>query len=63
VSAAELATLLATPRYQVAPDGTVEPSPSASACIHAAARRDGSVLRIETRCAGLLPLRAWRPLR
>lgn len=63
VSAAELATLLAAPRYQVASDGTAVPSPSASACLHVAARRDGSVLRIETRCAGLLPLRAWRPLR
>jgi len=31
--------------------------------MHAGLRVDGSVARVETNCAGLMPLRSWRPMK
>lgn len=63
VSAADLEAMLASPRYRVAGDGAPVRQGTTGTCMHAGLRVDGSVARVETNCAGLMPLRSWRPMR
>jgi type IV pilus assembly protein PilY1 len=63
ISAGELASMLGAAVHRLSPDDGSVQRTSAGSCLHAGARLDGSVVRIETRCAGLMPLRAWRPMK
>lgn len=63
MAAADLEAMLANPRYQIAGDGgPVQHGPTGT-CMHAGLRVDGSVARVATNCAGLMPLRSWRPMK
>lgn len=63
ISASDLETMLANPRYRVPGDGgPVQQGPTGT-CMHAGLRVDGSVARVDTNCAGLMPLRSWRPMK
>ena len=63
ISASDLETMLSNPRYRVAGDGGPVRQATTGACMHAGLRIDGSVVRVETNCAGLMPLRSWRPMK
>ena len=63
ISASDLETMLSNPRYRVAGDGGPVRQATSGACMHAGLRIDGSVVRVETNCAGLMPLRSWRPMK
>lgn len=63
LSASDLETMLANPRYRVAGDGGLVQPGTTGTCMHAGLRIDGSVVRVETNCAGLMPLRSWRPMK
>jgi hypothetical protein len=63
LSVADLEAMLANPRYRVRGDGVPVEQGTAGTCIHAGLRVDGSVARVETNCAGLMPLRSWRPMK
>jgi type IV pilus assembly protein PilY1 len=63
VSTSDLEAMLANPRYRVAGDGAPVRQGAAGTCMHAGLRIDGSVARVETNCAGLMPLRSWRPMK
>ena len=63
MAASDLETMLANPRYRIAGDGgSVQHAPTGT-CMHAGLRIDGSVARVATKCAGLMPLRSWRPMK
>jgi uncharacterized glyoxalase superfamily protein PhnB len=55
--------MLASPPYRVAGDGGPVRQAATGACMHAGLRIDGSVVRVDTNCAGLMPLRSWRPMK
>jgi hypothetical protein len=63
VSGLELEMLLARPRYRVSGDAAAVEEVTAGTCAHAGVRVDGSVVRVATNCAGVMPLRSWRPMR
>jgi type IV pilus assembly protein PilY1 len=63
ISASDLETMLANPRYRVPGDGGPVQQETAGVCMHAGLRIDGSVARVDTNCAGLMPLRSWRPMK
>jgi type IV pilus assembly protein PilY1 len=63
ISASELETMLANPRYRVDGDSGPVRQSATGACLHAGLRIDGSVARVDTNCAGLMPLRSWRPMK
>ncbi len=63
LAASDLETMLANPRYRVAGDGGLVQHGTTGTCMHAGLRIDGSVARVETNCAGLMPLRSWRPMK
>jgi len=63
ISAPDLETMLANPRYRIPGDGGPVQQGSTGTCMHAGLRIDGSVARVETNCAGLMPLRSWRPMK
>ena len=63
LSALKNTSMLASPVHRLSSDGGSVQRSSAGSCLHAGVRVDGSVVQIETRCAGLMPLRAWRPMK
>ncbi|HET9025219.1 MAG TPA: hypothetical protein VFN64_11640, partial [Burkholderiaceae bacterium] len=63
ISRPDLDRMLSSPRYRVASEaGSVQPAATGT-CMHAGLRVDGSVARVATNCAGLMPLRSWRPMK
>ena len=63
VSVADLEAMLASPSYRIQGDGAPVRQGHGGTCLHAGLRVDGSVVRVDTNCAGLMPLRAWRPMK
>ena len=63
LSASDLETMLANPRYRIPGEGGTVQQGATGTCMHAGLRVDGSVARVETNCAGLMPLRSWRPMK
>ncbi len=63
LSVSDLETMLANPRYRIPGDGGPAQQAARGTCMHAGLRVDGSVARVETNCAGLMPLRSWRPMK
>jgi hypothetical protein len=55
--------MLANPRFRIAGEGGPVRQATTGTCLHAGLRIDGSVVRVETNCAGLMPLRSWRPMK
>jgi hypothetical protein len=54
--------MLSNPKYRMSGNQPVQQGGTGT-CVHAGLRVDGTVARIPTNCAGLMPLRAWRPMR
>ena len=63
VSVADLEAMLASPSYRIQGDGAPVRQGHGGTCLHAGLRVDGSVARVDTNCAGLMPLRSWRPMK
>jgi type IV pilus assembly protein PilY1 len=40
-----------------------EPASTSGTCLHAALTIDGSAAKVATNCAGVMPMRAWRPMK
>ncbi|HQR20264.1 MAG TPA: PilC/PilY family type IV pilus protein [Burkholderiaceae bacterium] len=62
MTAADVKTMLQNPKYSVSSGVAVQNGPVGT-CAHVGLRVDGTVARIPTACAGLLPMRSWRPVR
>lgn len=62
LSVGDMQTMLQDPKYKQQGARTVLQGPVGT-CAHVGLRVDGSMARIPTACAGLLPLRTWRPVR
>lgn len=62
MSAADVTTMMQNPKYRLSGNNAVVQGPTAE-CAHVGLRVDGTVARIPTACAGLMPLRSWRPVR
>ena len=62
MSAADVKTMMQNPKYSVS-SGRATSNTAAGTCAHVGLRVDGTVARIPTACAGLMPLRSWRPVR
>jgi Tfp pilus tip-associated adhesin PilY1 len=62
MSAADVKTMLQNPKYTVT-SGVAAQNGAVGTCAHVGLRVDGTVARIPTACAGLLPMRSWRPVR
>jgi type IV pilus assembly protein PilY1 len=58
----DLTTLLGTPKYQMSGNKAVQQG-AVGQCTHVGLRVDGSMAAVPTQCAGLMPLRVWRPIR
>ena len=61
MNAADVNTMMSNPKYR----GTGMPvaQDTANQCSNVGLRVDGTVASIQTNCVGLMPVRAWRPLR
>ena len=62
MSDTDVKTMLANPRYKMSGNRAVQ-VPAGGVCAHVGMRVDGTIARIPTVCAGLMPLRSWRPVR
>jgi type IV pilus assembly protein PilY1 len=62
MSAADVKTMLQNPKYKLSGTNAVQQGATGT-CAHVGLRVDGTVARIPTVCAGLLPMRTWRPMR
>ena len=62
MSAADVKTMLANPKYRQS-GGRAERQGATGTCAHVGLKVDGTVARIPTACAHLVPLRTWRPVR
>jgi type IV pilus assembly protein PilY1 len=62
MNAADVKTMLQNPKYTITGGQAVQNTASGT-CAHVGLRVDGTVARIPTVCAGLQPIRSWRPLR
>jgi type IV pilus assembly protein PilY1 len=62
MTADDVKTMLSNPKYRMSGNQPVQQGGTGT-CVHAGLRVDGTVARIPTNCAGLMPLRAWRPMR
>jgi type IV pilus assembly protein PilY1 len=62
MTATEVTTMLSSPKYRKPGNQPVQQGPTGT-CVHAGLRVDGTVARIPTNCAGMMPLRSWRPMR
>lgn len=58
----DVKTMLSNPKYRMSGAQPVQQG-ATGACVHAGLRVDGTVARIPTNCAGMMPLRSWRPMR
>ena len=63
MTAADVTTMLASPKYRMGGGTQPQQQGGFGACVHAGLRVDGTVARIPTNCAGMMPLRSWRPMR
>ena len=63
MSAADVKAMLANPKYRRQPSGRAIQQGATGTCAHVGLKVDGTVARIPTACAGLIPLRTWRPVR
>ena len=61
-TASDVTTMLSNPKYRMSGNRPVQQGATGT-CVHAGLRVDGTVARIPTNCAGLMPLRSWRPMR
>ena len=59
---ADLQTMLNNPKYKKGATGPTLQGPVGT-CAHIGLKVDGTMARIPTRCAGIMPLRTWRPVR
>jgi type IV pilus assembly protein PilY1 len=62
MTAADVKTMMMSPKYSIAAGRAVSTT-AAGTCAHVGLRVDGTVARIPTACAGLLPIRSWQPVR
>ena len=62
MTADEVKTMMSNPKYRMSGNQPVQQGVT-GVCVHAGLRVDGTVARIPTNCAGLMPLRSWRPMR
>jgi hypothetical protein len=62
MTAADVKTMMQNPKFR-STSGTAKSITAAGVCAHVGLRVDGTVARIPTACAGLLPLRSWQPVR
>ncbi len=62
MSAGDVKTMMQNPKYTITAGRAVQ-SGATGTCAHVGLRVDGTVARIPTVCAGLLPIRSWRPVR
>jgi type IV pilus assembly protein PilY1 len=62
MTAADVKTMMQNPKYSIS-SGRAVSNTAAGTCAHVGLRVDGTVARIPTACAGLLPLRSWQPVR
>jgi type IV pilus assembly protein PilY1 len=62
MSAAEVKTMLSTPKYRLS-GGTAVNLDGVGPCVNVGLRVDGTFARIPVNCAGTLPMRTWRPVR
>jgi len=62
MSASDVTTMLSSPKYRMSGNQPVQQGATGT-CVHAGLRVDGTVARIPTNCAGMMPLRAWRPMK
>jgi type IV pilus assembly protein PilY1 len=59
---ADVKTMLTNPKYKMSGNRAVQQG-ATGVCAHVGMRVDGTIARIPTVCAGLMPLRSWRPVR
>ena len=62
MSDSDVKTMLQTPKYNMKAGRAVAVGPTGT-CAHVGIKVDGTMARIPTKCAGLMPLRTWRPVR
>jgi hypothetical protein len=62
MNAGDVKTMMQNPKYTITAGRAVQ-SGATGTCAHVGLRVDGTVARIPTVCAGLLPIRSWRPVR
>jgi type IV pilus assembly protein PilY1 len=63
MTAADVTTMMSSPKYRVSGTGQAIEQGATGTCTHVGLHVNGTWARIPTNCAGMLPLRAWRPLR
>lgn len=61
MSTADVKTMISNPKYRGT--GTPVAQDTGNDCSNVGLRVDGTVASIKTECVGLMPVRAWRPLR
>ncbi len=59
---ADVKTMLTNPKYKMSGNRALQQG-ATGVCAHVGMRVDGTIARIPTVCAGLMPLRSWRPIR
>jgi type IV pilus assembly protein PilY1 len=59
---AQVKAMLNNPKYKMSGNQAVQQGLT-GVCAHVGLRVDGTIARIPTVCAGLMPLRSWRPVR
>ena len=62
MTAADATKMLANPKYTQS-GGRANSTTAPGKCAHIGLRVDGAMARIPTACAGLMPIRTWRPVR
>lgn len=62
MTAADAKAMLSNPKYSQKGNRAVQNTPQGT-CAHIGLKVDGTMARIPTACAGIMPLRTWRPVR
>ncbi len=62
MSDADVKAMLTNPKYKLSGNRAVQQG-ATGVCAHVGMRVDGTIARIPTVCAGLMPLRSWRQVR
>ncbi len=63
MNAADAIAMMKSPKYKQQPSGRAQQLGATGTCAHIGLKVDGTMARIPTACAGLMPLRTWRPVR
>jgi type IV pilus assembly protein PilY1 len=63
MTAADVKTMLSSPKYRISGSGQATDQGATGTCTHVGLHVTSTWARIPTNCSGILPLRAWRPLR